>query len=96
MICECCKVAKSFAQFRQFSLTCKFCGARLIQALGLLPISVEAVRDRRLKALADWLEYGHKETEIRGLIIGPQAIGPGPVLVSESPAPQKRRSVGLR
>ena len=62
--------------FPRFNLGCIYCGARLIQRIGLLPISQTECRERRQSVLKDWVEYGHSETQIRTLVSGQPCIGP--------------------
>lgn len=48
--------------------TCIHCGARLIQKLQrLYQLTAEQRRDRCRQVLAQWLEMGHSETELRKL-----------------------------
>ena len=61
---------------RMFNPACLHCGARLIQRLGKLPRPKDEITARRRQVLADWLAYGHAETEIRNLVKGPTALAP--------------------
>lgn len=74
-----------------FCPSCIFCGARLIQVLGWLPIAASACTARRRVVLADWMAYGHSEAEIRRLVKGPPAIGPAAAAASEDRKTVKRR-----
>ena len=74
-----------------FTPKCIYCGARLIQMIGTLPIAVSAASERRKVALSDWVKYGHSEAEIRRLVKGPFAIGPECITESVRPTPKKRR-----
>lgn len=55
---------------------CLFCGARLIQQIGLLPISKSEATERRRAVLADWVKQGHAEEDLRALVKGPLAREP--------------------
>ena len=50
------------------SLKCKYCTARLIRTLGKLPIPQTEAKQRRKAVLADSLERGMSELEIRALV----------------------------
>lgn len=74
--------------------SCLWCGARLIQRLGLLDKPREEIAARRRKVLADWLAFGHAEAELRRLAKQPGCYEPdGPVESTESAPPKsgKRR-----
>ena len=91
MSCDCCTTAKVCQDYRLFNPACQFCGARLIQRLGTLPIAAAECRARRTQALADWLAHGHNEAGIRALVKGPLSIGPDEPKASAPQAPAKRR-----
>lgn len=74
--CPCCQVARQHPTYRFFSPACAYCGARLIQRLGQLPIAASECKTRRQAVLKDWLEHGHSETLIRNLAAGYNCIGP--------------------
>jgi hypothetical protein len=67
MTCQCCLIARDFPGFRQFSITCPYCAARLITAIGQLLIADDRKRERRRAVLKDWMEHGHREDLIRDL-----------------------------
>lgn len=71
MACDCCQRARECRdqgfQYRFFSPTCLWCGARLIQAIGRLPIARDSSVSRRRAVLDDWMQYGHAEQELREL-----------------------------
>lgn len=91
MTCECCNIARDFPQYRMFTPKCIYCGARLIQMLGRLPIAASECSARRKAVLSDWVKYGHSEAEIRRLVKGSIAIGPASSTESESQTRKKRR-----
>ena len=87
MSCENCAVAKKNPAWRMFNPACLYCGARLIQVLGMLAITRTDCRDRRRAVLADWGAQGHAEADLRRLAGGPVALPP--VLGVEAVVPQK-------
>ena len=92
--CSNCNTAREFPEYRMFCPSCIYCGARLIQRIGLLPIGKTEASERRTKVLKDWTQYGHSEKEIRGLVAGPPALGPAKTLESvaqESTKPHSRK-----
>lgn len=46
---------------------CLWCGARLIRRIGRLQITQAESQARRRKVLADWMDFGHTETDLRTL-----------------------------
>ncbi len=105
MTCTNCETARTFPQYRLFNPVCLYCGARLIQSLGLLPIPVSECKTRRQAMLALWLSQGHNEAQIRELVKGPLAIAPiqsapqtGPAVATAcaNPTPAKPRSRGRK
>ena len=96
MICSNCQVAKGFAGYRLFNPACLYCGVRVIQFLGGLPISESECKRRRRDMLSVWLGQGHDEQQIRSLVKGPPCIGPGVATVSELPMLEKPRSHGVK
>ena len=76
MICQNCNTARQHSDYRMFTPACIYCGARLIQRIGLLPIPASECSERRSKVLADWVAHGHSEKQIRELVKGPLALGP--------------------
>jgi hypothetical protein len=74
--------------------TCLWCGARLIQRLGKMPIPAADSIAMRRKVLADWVAMGHSEQELRRLAKGPTPLAPtgqDAPAASERPKPVKRR-----
>lgn len=59
-----------------FDPLCLWCGARVIQVIGKLPIPQSEATARRRAQLAHWLGFGHSETKIRELVKGPLAYSP--------------------
>ena len=74
MICKNCTVAKGFPAYRMFNPACLHCGVRLIQRLGLYPISHQECSKRRRMVLNDWMAQGHDEATMRDLVNGPTCI----------------------
>jgi hypothetical protein len=100
--CDCCRLARENPGHCWFSPACLHCGARLIQAIGGLPIPATQVSQRRRAVLTDWMAHGHPEAEIRTLAalperalapLNPQAdsIGQAAPKVSAPHRPTKRR-----
>lgn len=54
-----------------FSPSCLWCGARLIQRLGLLARPRDEIVARRRTVLADWMAMGHAEDRLRALAKSP-------------------------
>lgn len=78
---------ESTGAWRMFDLACLWCGARLIQRLGKLRVTNAEITQRRRAVLADWVGYGHKETEIRDLVPGPMALAP--IVKEQGNAPRR-------
>ena len=77
MPCECCQAARETTNhWRYFALQCAYCGARLIQKLGKLSVTQAEITQRRKAVLADWVAFGHLESEMRDLVRGPMAVEP--------------------
>ena len=76
MTCANCITAKGFNGYRMFNPACIYCGARLIQRLGMFQIPTSECTTRRRAVLADWMAHGHDEAQIRALVKGPLAIAP--------------------
>ena len=74
-----------------FNPACIWCGARVIQQLGSLPIAQSECSHRRRAMLAVWTQWGHDEMEIRKLAKGSMALGPEPSTASERQTPPRRR-----
>jgi hypothetical protein len=70
VLCSNCERAKICPAHAWFNPACRYCGARLIQHLGLLLISPAEIATRRRANLADWVAAGHSEAEIRALAKG--------------------------
>lgn len=84
MTCDCCTTARENPLFNRYSPACLWCGARLIQVLGKLARPREEIAQRRRAVLADWIQYGHLESDLRQL-----AKGPVPLEPESSDAPKK-------
>ena len=89
MACRECYLARESAGlYRLFSPNCLWCGARLIKQLGRLQIAASVCTARRRAVLADWLKYGHSETELRALAKAPELplepLDTGPAVSTES------------
>jgi hypothetical protein len=105
MTCDCCHRARLSPAYPLFCPACLHCGARLIQAVGRLPIGRQEASTRRRKVLADWMAHGHPEQQIRNLAdsdvmaIAPLELAPPPLpktgqvqsTASARPTPAKRR-----
>lgn len=90
--CKPCNIARTVPAYPLFSPACIYCGARIIQLLGTLPIDPIAIRDRRLANLAVWVEFGHSEQTIRQMAKAKEwCIGPASVTASEDRSRTKRR-----
>lgn len=89
--CSDCQIAKTFAAHPLFNPACLYCGARIIQHLGTLPIASSEIATRRRANLADWVVQGHGEAEIRKLAKGALCTGPESTLVSEAQRKTKQR-----
>lgn len=74
--CKPCQIAREFPEYRMFNPACLYCGARLIQRHGAKRISPQEVTALRKATLADWLQHGHSEAQIRALVKGPLAVRP--------------------
>lgn len=71
MTCTCCNDARHWpgtVAASRYTPACIYCGARLIQSIGTLRRPREELIERRRKVLADWMEHGHSEAEIRRLV----------------------------
>lgn len=77
MTCTDCNAAReSLGAWRMYDPVCIHCGARLIQAIGKLPLMPSHIKQRRQAVLADWKALGHDEAELRALVAGPPAYAP--------------------
>lgn len=65
--CECCQRAGEWPAYSVHCPSCLHCGARLIRKIQRLPIQREAKIQRCRTVLADWMEHGHSEMDIRRL-----------------------------
>lgn len=90
-MCNFCQIAREYPGHRFFSPSCLWCGARLLQMLGRLPIGETECRDRRRAVLTDWMGYGHSELELRRLYRGPVPLMPAPNTASALQTPKRRR-----
>lgn len=93
-MCNNCKTAQEFRNHSMFDPACIFCGARLIQRIGKLPIAQSEAVLRRRAVLKDWVDWGHSEAKIRQLAKGPTAFSPdstGPVKAPACADPKTAR-----
>lgn len=68
MSCECCDASRETSGlWPHFTPACLWCGARLIQRIGRMPIPAIAARPRQRAVLDDWVAYGHADAELRRL-----------------------------
>ena len=66
--CKSCQASRETnGLWNTFDPSCLFCGARLIQKIGRLQLSVTESTARKRAVLADWLALGHSELHIRAL-----------------------------
>jgi len=89
--CKPCQIARQVPAYPFFNLGCLYCGARLIQRLGGLPIARSQVAERRRENLAHWVAFGHSEAELRSLAKGSHCVGPVPTTVCAPQTLTKRR-----
>ena len=75
-LCQDCQRASVGPLYALHCPTCVYCGARAIQRIQKLQITPDEKRDRCRKVLADWLDHGHSETQLRALAKGPTAVQP--------------------
>ncbi len=66
MTCDCCNIARGFAQYREFSPACKWCGARYLKAVKTVA-SGQALEKWRLHILDTWEKAGHSRAELAQL-----------------------------
>lgn len=78
--CKPCSIARSFLAYPCFSPACLYCGARIIQQLGTLPILPAQIAARRRENLALWVSHGHSEQSLRLLVKGCHCVGPAAAL----------------
>jgi hypothetical protein len=78
LICADCEAAREAPGYRLFSPLCAFCGGRLIRQIGKLQRPREELTERRKRVLADWVAYGHSETDLRALAKSGPAFPPVP------------------
>ena len=90
-MCNFCQIAREYSGHRFFSPSCLWCGARLIQTLGRLPIGETECRDRRKAVLSDWIGYGHNEQDLRRLARGAAPLMPVPSTESGRLTTRRRR-----
>ena len=78
MICKECQGAKECGNHGQIfnSVQCVYCAARLIQRIGKFKIKATECAARRTQVLADSVQAGLDEQEIRNLAKGPIAYQP--------------------
>lgn len=103
-LCQSCKWAAESPGYAWYCTGCLWCGARLIGSIDAIRgLTVERVRERKRKVLADWMAMGHSETAIRELAKGPPCFQPLELVTmtpktgqavntaSARPSPKKRR-----
>jgi len=86
-MCSNCDTARQYPQHRWFDPACLWCGARIIQHLGTLPMPASECTSRRRANLQIWLAHGHSETQIRTLAKGPLSLAPLPSTPTTQAAP---------
>lgn len=69
MSCHCCNMVREYPHFNQYCPSCLYCGARLIQRIGTLPIAESAAKARKRAVLRDWMAMGHPEDRLRALAL---------------------------
>lgn len=84
-MCECCQNARISPGYNVHCPRCAHCGARLIQNIQRLTINREAKVSRCRQVLADWINHGHSEAELRRMAKA-DAV---PLAPGSSPAPKK-------
>ena len=94
-MCRCCNDARPDpASFRLFAEGCIHCAARRIQFIQRrLNLAPDAIRTRCRTALAQAMELGLPEAEIRAMAKKPEWQLQQPAMVAQpalSPAPRKR------
>ncbi len=94
-MCHCCNDARPDpASYRLFADGCLYCAARRIQYIQRrLPLSLDDKRNRCRKALADAMELGLPEAQIRAMAKKPEWQLQQPAMDAQpalSPAPRKR------
>ena len=94
-MCECCNEARSAPEsYRMFADYCLYCAARRIQYIQRrLNLAPEATRTRCRKALAQAMELGLPEQEIRAMAKRPEWQLQQPAQDAQPaslPAPRKR------
>jgi hypothetical protein len=99
--CDCCAYfLLNPDHFSRYNPACLHCGARYIKQMPRWAKGAEEVAERRRRVLKTWMEYGHKEEDLRSLAKGaafPTAsIGPVESSGSVSRSQGRRRSVKRR
>lgn len=68
MTCEDCLIAERYGRSRLYNPACLNCGGRYLRAIKRRTDLPQTVRTQWLrKALADWMQQGHGEQELREL-----------------------------
>jgi hypothetical protein len=91
--CNDCRIRRnSNTSWPLYSPRCLHCGARLIQTIkalkGIRPTA--ELSTRCAQVLSDWVAYGHLESELRALSIGPLASQPDGLASDLESAPLKK------
>ena len=89
--CEACRISPAWPMHNPL---CTWCGARMIARIQRYPILADTKRERCRTVLADWMAYGHSETDLRRLARERQPLAPigqGEPGASERPGHRKRR-----
>lgn len=96
MACQDCSAARETAGlWRMFDPRCLYCGGRLLQRIGKLPIMHSHIAQRRKVVLADWVAMGHAEQELRDLA-GSKEMAAEPITKEASDAPRRQRVATCR
>lgn len=94
-MCIPCDKAREFPGHTMHCPSCLYCGARAIQRLGNMAIPMSDSNRRRRETLAEWMDWGHSEVDLRRLAKSedlPLApIGQDAATASASPSRKKSR-----
>lgn len=78
MECDDCLEAERHGRSRLYSPACLHCGGRYLRAIQRLWIPEADKRAWLRKALADWMQHGHGEQELRELAAPKKTPAPTP------------------
>lgn len=73
---DCLAARETVGLWRYFDPSCLWCGARLLQRIPKHCGTDAEAKQRRRVVLADWMKYGHSDSELRELAKGPMAVAP--------------------